>query len=37
MAYTITMEQIHAFEIHLRLDERCEATIQKYINAVTRF
>ena len=37
MAYTITMEQIHAFEIHLRLDERCEATIQKYVNAVTRF
>ena len=36
MAYIITMEQIHAFEIYLRLDERCEATIQKYVNAVTR-
>ena len=36
MAYTITMEQIHAFETALKLEERCEATIQKYVNAVTR-
>ena len=36
MAYIITIEQIHAFEKYLRLEERCEATVQKYINAVTR-
>ena len=37
MTCTITTEQIHAFENALRLEERCEATIQKYVNAVTRF
>ena len=36
MTCTITTEQIHAFENALRLEERCEATIQKYVNAVTR-
>ena len=34
-AYAMTGEQIRFYEKTLRLEERCEATIQKYIGAVT--
>ena len=33
-AYTMTNEQITAYGAALRLEERCEATIQKYVGAV---
>ena len=36
-AYTMTNEQIVFFGDALRLEERCEATVQKYIGAVTAF
>ena len=36
MTYTIITEQIREFEKYLRLEERCEATVQKYVGAVTR-
>ena len=34
-AYTMTNEQIAFYGKALRLEERCEATIQKYLGAVT--
>ena len=34
-AYTMTNEQISAYGEALRLEERCEATVQKYVGAVT--
>ena len=36
-AYTMTNEQIRFYEETLRLEERCEATVQKYISAVKAF
>ena len=36
-AYTMTNEQILFFGDALRLEERCEATVQKYVGAVTAF
>ena len=36
-AYTMTNAQIAFFGDALRLEERCEATVQKYIGAVTAF
>ena len=36
-AYIMTCEQIRFYEQALRLEERCEATIQKYVGAVTAF
>ena len=36
-AYTMTNEQIALYKKALRLEERCEATIQKYAAAVTSF
>ena len=36
-AYIMTNEQIRFYEETLRLEERCEATIQKYVGAVTAF
>ena len=37
MIYTMTNEQVRAFEIHLRMEERSESTIEKYTGAVTAF
>ena len=37
MAYTITDEQMRAFEIHLRMEEQSKGTIQKYASAVMAF
>ena len=37
MIYTMTNEQMRAFEIHLRMEERSESTIEKYTSAVTAF
>ena len=34
-AYAMTSEQITAYGANLRMEERCEATVQKYISAVT--
>ena len=34
-AYTMTNEQITAYGAALHLEERCEATVQKYVGAVT--
>ena len=34
-AYTMTNEQIIFYGESLRLEERCEATVQKYVGAVT--
>ena len=34
MNYTMTSEQMQAFTIHLRMEERSEGTIQKYLSAV---
>ena len=34
MVHTLTMEQIHAFETSLRMNERSKSTIEKYANAV---
>ena len=34
-AYTMTDEQITAYGTSLRMEERCEATVQKYVGAVT--
>ena len=36
-AYIMTCEQIRFYEQALRLEERCEATIRKYVAAVTAF
>ena len=36
-AYMMTNEQIRFYEETLRLEERCEATVQKYIGAVKAF
>ena len=36
-AYIMTSEQIRFYEKTLRLEKRCEATIQKYVAAVTAF
>ena len=36
-AYIMTGEQIRFYEKTLRLEERCEATIRKYVAAVTAF
>ena len=33
-AYAMTNEQITAYGANLRMEERCEATIQKYVGAV---
>ena len=33
-AYAMTSEQIAAYGANLRLEERCEATVQKYVGAV---
>ena len=33
-AYAMTNEQIAAYGANLRMEERCEATVQKYVNAV---
>ena len=33
-AYTMTDEQIIAYGANLRMEERCEATVQKYVGAV---
>ena len=33
-AYTMTDEQITAYGANLRMEERCEATVQKYVSAV---
>ena len=33
-AYAMTNEQIAAYGETLRLEERCEATVQKYVSAV---
>ena len=32
--YTMTSEQMQAFTVHLRMEERSEGTIQKYVSAV---
>ena len=37
MIYTMTNEQMRAFELHLRMEERSESTIEKYTCAVTAF
>ena len=37
MIYTMTNEQVRAFEIHLRMEERSESTIEKYTGAVIAF
>ena len=34
-AYAMSNEQITAYGEALRLEERCEATVQKYLGAVT--
>ena len=34
---TMTLEQIASYEKTLRLEERCEATVQKYVGAATAF
>ena len=34
-AYAMTSEQITAYGANLRMEERCEATVQKYVSAVT--
>ena len=34
MVHTLTIEQIHAFETSLRMNERSKSTIEKYANAV---
>ena len=34
---TMTLEQIENYGKTLRLEERCEATAQKYVGAVTAF
>ena len=34
---TITLEQIESYGKTLRLEERCEATAQKYVGAATAF
>ena len=36
-AYIMTREQIRFYAETLRIEERCEATIQKYVGAVTAF
>lgn len=36
-AYVMTREQIALYGNALRLEERCEATAQKYVGAVTAF
>ena len=36
-AYAMTLEQIESYGKTLRLAERCEATIQKYVGAATAF
>ena len=37
MTYTMTDEQMRAFEIHLRMEEHSESTIQKYVSIVMAF
>ena len=34
-AYAMTNEQITAYGTSLRMEERCESTVQKYVGAVT--
>ena len=34
-AYAMTNEQITAYGANLRMEERCEATVRKYVGAVT--
>ena len=36
-AYAMTPEQIESYAKTLRLEKRCEATVQKYVGAVTAF
>ena len=37
MIYTMTNEQMRVFEIHLRMEEHSESTIEKHTGAVTAF